>query len=736
MNFDLWAKKEKPFATMIGMGGGATSLVNTGSASIGAGIDASGGLIGEYVDAAGDAYKTHVFTSSGRLTVNSVAGDGEVEYLVIGGGGGGGSITGAGGGAGGLRTNVPGNLFSSSSPITVTGPSNIPITIGYGGGQGAADPTNYQWTKGANGGDSVFGHPTAPVTASGGGGGGGYGPYTGSNPGGSGAGGGGGGANTEPAGGTVASPDGISPTAQGHAGAPWPDPGTGGGGGAGAAGPTTNAGPPARGGGGGIGTMSLIEGPNVAPEIFNDPTSEDTPGSYSTFVYAGGGGGGAYENVPGPNAGQPMTAGEGGYGPTSSPFSQRRGYDAMDGFGSGGGGSGQNGVGGAGGSGIVVVRYKTGSMTATAKASGGLVNFYPGSPLSPTGATIHIFRAPGIFEVPATFNETCEYWMIGGGGAGGADSSNGGGGGGSGCARYGTYALDAGPRNPANRSCPVQVGKSGGTYATDTPSSQGNYSVGTPSQIGFPGDYASPWRASGGGAGGGAATGGNGTNGEDGNATYVGSGGGGRANDNSSAGTGMPSPQPDGSSYPGHAGDAFPGPGNGGGGGGIGGAGGDMFGGAGLRLPDTFCNPTMIGLEGPGPGGEGGGGGLGFPGPGSGAAGWFWFGGGGASEQYPTGYGPYGGGSTSNWYRPSTPQGSMYGWAGGGNGNGPDQAKSPPGPVSNHSPYYGMGGNAAANSGGGGGGALRNTATGDNPDGGFFFGGKGGTGICLIAYPQ
>ena len=730
-------KKERPLQGWMGYGGGVTSMVNTGSANIGAGIDATGGMIGEYVDTdSGEAYKTHVFTSSGRFTVNSVAGDGEIEYFLLAGGGGGGSVTGAGGGAGGLRTNVPGNLFTSPAPMTVSGPSNIPITVGYGGGQGTNQ--NYSQTKGQNGGDSVFGHPTSPVTASGGGGGEGYSPgYTGGNPGGSGGGGGAGG-GSDPAGSTVASPDGITPTAQGHAGASWPGAGSGGGGGAGTAAPTTNAGPPTRGGGGGIGTMTPIEGPNVAPQMWNDPTSEDTPGSLSTFVYGGGGGGGTYEPNPEPNRGQPITAGDGGYGPDSpgpGTFATRRGYDAFDGFGGGGGGSGQNGVGGAGGSGIVIVRYKTGAMTATAKATGGLVNFYPGSPLSPTGATIHIFRAPGIFEVPATFNETCEYWMIGGGGAGGAGSSSGGGGGGSGCARYGTYALNAARRHPANRSCPVQVGKAGSVYSTDFIEPWGGATLGTPSQIGFPGDYDDAWRASGGGGGGGPATGGPGKNGEDGNTTYVGSGGGGRANSNAPGGSGMPSPQPDGSSYPGGNGSSMPN-GNGGGGGGIGSAGGDMTGGLGLRLPDTFCNPTMIGLEGPGPGGEGGGGGLGFPGPGSGAAGWFWFGGGGAGEQYPTGYGQWGGGSTSVWPRPAAPQSSMYGWAGGGNGNGPDQAKNPPGPVSNHSPVYGMGGNAACNSGGGGGGALRDASSPDNPEGGNFFGGKGGTGIVLIAYPQ
>ena len=296
--------------------------------------------------------------------------------------------------------------------------------------------------------------------------------------------------------------------------------------------------------------MSLIEGPTVT-EMWSPTSGDETPGSLSPFIYAGGGGGGAYENVPEPNRGQPITAGDGGYGPTGVSFATRRGYDGMDGYGGGGGGSGQNGVGGAGGSGIVIVRYKTGSMTATAKATGGLVNFYPGSPLSPTGATIHIFRGPGVFTIPATFNETCEYWFIGGGGAGGAYSSSGGGGGGSGCARYGTTPVN-GPTRPAGQlTMPIQVGRSGGTYGNDTPSSDGSYSKGTPSMIGFPGEYADPWRSSGGGAGGGAATGGPGGNGEDGNSTYIGSGGGGRANDNAAGGTGMPSPQPDGSSYPG-----------------------------------------------------------------------------------------------------------------------------------------------------------------------------------------
>jgi hypothetical protein len=49
-----------------------------------------------------------------------------------------------------------------------------------------------------------------------------------------------------------------------------------------------------------------------------------------------------------------------------------------------------NSTGGAGGSGIVVVRYQIASLTATAKATGGLISFFGGK-------TIHTFMSSGDF---------------------------------------------------------------------------------------------------------------------------------------------------------------------------------------------------------------------------------------------------------------------------------------------------------------------------------------------------
>ena len=48
-----------------------------------------------------------------------------------------------------------------------------------------------------------------------------------------------------------------------------------------------------------------------------------------------------------------------------------------------------NAGGNSGGSGIVVVRYQIGSVTATAKASGGAISFYGGK-------TIHTFTSPRV----------------------------------------------------------------------------------------------------------------------------------------------------------------------------------------------------------------------------------------------------------------------------------------------------------------------------------------------------
>ena len=78
----------------------------------------------------------------------------------------------------------------------------------------------------------------------------------------------------------------------------------------------------------------------------------------------------------------------------------------------GGGGGGGNGTSNyaSGGSGVVIVRYKVGSVL-TAKASGGSVSFY-------SDKTIHTFTSSGTFVAPGTFNETLEYVVVAGGGGG------------------------------------------------------------------------------------------------------------------------------------------------------------------------------------------------------------------------------------------------------------------------------------------------------------------------------
>ena len=71
------------------------------------GIEASGGVISEYIEPSGNIYKAHVFTSTDSFNVTSTGSYGDtIDYLVVAGGGGGGK-EGGGGGAGGVRTSHP-----------------------------------------------------------------------------------------------------------------------------------------------------------------------------------------------------------------------------------------------------------------------------------------------------------------------------------------------------------------------------------------------------------------------------------------------------------------------------------------------------------------------------------------------------------------------------------------------------------------------------------------------------
>jgi len=122
-----WNKKEKPFVSYSGMGGGGTGLVFGGGSS-----------------------------------------DGEFFYLVIAGGGGGGRGRGGGGGAGGYRTNFTGESpggpgTTKEDAFTIALSTNYPVQIGAGGVEG---PTSDD--RGFQGGPSIF----STITSIGGAGGG------------------------------------------------------------------------------------------------------------------------------------------------------------------------------------------------------------------------------------------------------------------------------------------------------------------------------------------------------------------------------------------------------------------------------------------------------------------------------------------------------------------------------------------------------------------------------------
>ena len=143
------------------------------------GHTATGGVIKDYATPTGTNYRCHVFRSPGNFVVSSLSAlyPAHIEYLVVAGGGGGaGGAHSGGGGGGGYRTNVPGDPHASpntNNPITT---ATYAVTVGGGGA-----------APGAQGNDSVFANPSAPITSEGGGAGG---TPTGGGSGGSGGGGG------------------------------------------------------------------------------------------------------------------------------------------------------------------------------------------------------------------------------------------------------------------------------------------------------------------------------------------------------------------------------------------------------------------------------------------------------------------------------------------------------------------------------------------------------------------
>ena len=252
----------------------------------------------------------------------------EIEYLVIGGGGGGGGWIGGGGGAGAYRTASIG-----VSPKTYT------ITVGTGGA-GGRESYGASLRGGRQGTSSSIIATDFDITSDGGGGGS-YihisESYSGN--------GSSGGSNSTGAG------------AYGNNGSPAAGGGQGGsgGGGAGTAGSGIN---------GGAGLSSSITGSSVFRGGGGGGAQDTT-----TFGSGGSGGGGAGAT----NTGTAGTANTGGGGGSSTS------------------GSGTDQLGGAGGSGVVIIRFLTGTITAT----GGTIT-------TSGGYTIHSFTSSGSFVVTAT----------------------------------------------------------------------------------------------------------------------------------------------------------------------------------------------------------------------------------------------------------------------------------------------------------------------------------------------
>ena len=207
------------------------------------GMDATGGVVRDFTSGS-NAYRAHIFTTSGTFTVNDLARRTRSNRILSCCGGGGSGE--GGGGAGGLRTNLTGHPLAAPS-YTVT-ETSYTVTVGGGGLGGRQNSANRgPGAAGTPGGNSEF-YPTPQsypsvnrIRAVGGGGGAGYNNAPGF------VGGSGGGGCSGPTSGAKSGKAGNSPTdpnhpkVQGYAGADGASYG-GGGGGATAAGSSDDGG--------------------------------------------------------------------------------------------------------------------------------------------------------------------------------------------------------------------------------------------------------------------------------------------------------------------------------------------------------------------------------------------------------------------------------------------------------------------------------------------------------------
>jgi hypothetical protein len=308
-----------------------------------------------------DLYAVHRFTNIGSQTFtvtvpgSQALGSNTLEYMVIGGGGSGGSDMGGGGGAGGY---LAGTVAAQTATYTVV--------VGAGGSGNNSGVGN---RRGWEGGNSSFVGGSTNLVAFGGGGGAsnhdrGNNPAGGVNNGqtvgsGGGCSGGGGNAasNRSTDGEYGGSRRGTGTPGQGFEGGTGSGtwyPGSGGGaGGAGRSNPPT----------GGIGVQNSILGPTYwwagGGGGSNYSAWQDNRGG------RGGGGGGSPNNFDNRGLDGLNTAQQGGGGNIQSQTNVPGG-DAAPNTGSGGGGGSHyssNNYGGAGGSGIVVIRYKIGTVS-------------------------------------------------------------------------------------------------------------------------------------------------------------------------------------------------------------------------------------------------------------------------------------------------------------------------------------------------------------------------------------
>ena len=98
------------------------------------GHTATGGLISDYTDPAGDIYRAHVFATSGTFNITALGTyPAHVEYLVVAGGGAGGYE----GGGGAARGNGRGHCGGRAGAVDGVGVNGSAIDEDLEGGEGA-----------------------------------------------------------------------------------------------------------------------------------------------------------------------------------------------------------------------------------------------------------------------------------------------------------------------------------------------------------------------------------------------------------------------------------------------------------------------------------------------------------------------------------------------------------------------------------------------------------------------